>query len=682
MLAVTLACAAGSAPDAQAPAPSQQQPTFRLEANFVRVDVYPTVAGAPITDLTRGDFEIFEDGVPQQIETFEHIQIPLLTPVEQQRDPDSVRQMRAAAENPRTRIFVIFLDTFHTDLGGSHRMQRSLVTMIDRMLSADDLFAVMTPHMSPSDLALGRKSVTVEGYLRRYWAWGEREWLMPQDPVERRYTECYPPEPGERISLIARKMIDRRREKIALDSLEDLSLYLRGIREERKAVIAVTNGWLLPRDDRSLAGPGAPPGALGTTPDGRLTVDRHGEDLGYRMSDCERDRQVLAYTDLFQEFHDLMDVANRGNVSIYPVDSRGLAATDTPMMSAPSPLQPAMVAGPVDEFRRVATRVGNLRALAENTDGIAVVDTNDIDRGLRKIVADMTSYYLVGYYSKNAKLDGRFRQIKVRVKRPGVDVRARRGYKAATADQLRPPPMTSKAGPPAGVQAALAGMTVARQAPVRTSIGFPPRSAVGPLRVTATVEIDSAASRGDFAKGGDIAVVAAGADGAMLGQGRASLRPGTRSTLIDLGEVATAGGDLVVRTRVRPAGGEGIAITEMTTVTAAAQQGAAVVLWRRGPGTAMRFEPTADARFARADRMRADLLMTEPDTTVTAALLDRQGGETTVPVTTATRTEAGRRWATAELALAPLAPADYVLKMTLAGPAGRVEVFTGIRVVP
>ena len=65
-------------------------------------------------------------------------------------------------------------------------MQRSLVSMLDQMLAPDDLFAVMTPHMSPSDLAFARKTETIEGYLRRYWTWGQRDRLMPEDPIERR----------------------------------------------------------------------------------------------------------------------------------------------------------------------------------------------------------------------------------------------------------------------------------------------------------------------------------------------------------------------------------------------------------------------------------------------------------------------------------------------------------------
>ena len=675
-----LACAAATAPSAQAPAPEQppQPPTFRLEANFVRVDVYPTADGSPVRDLTRADFQVLEDGVPQEIETFERVEIAGRTPIEQRRDPNTVAQMRAEAENPRARVFVIFLDTFHTEIAGSHRMQRSLVTMLDRMLAPDDLFAVMTPQMSPSDLSFARKTETVEGYLRRHWTWGQRDRLLPEDPIERRYIECYPePPPSTRlISALAQELIDRRREKFALDALEDLSLYLRGVREERKAVIAVTIGWLLPRDNAALSGPGPRPGQLGTTPGGRLTADRMKAEYGSSIDDCERDRQTLAFTDLHQEYMDLMDVANRSNVSIYPVDSRGLAASDTPVGVGPE-------RSPHEEIKRVQRRVEGLRTLAENTDGIAVINTNDIDRGLERIIADMTSYYLVGYYSKNTKLDGRFRKITVRVTRPGVQVRARRGYKAATAEELAPPPPSSAAaGPPPALRAALAAVASSRPAALRSSISLARRghAAAGPVRVWATVELDAASLKGDFARGGEIAVIAAGGDGSVLAQGRAVLAPGTRAAVVDLGELATLDGDLVVRSRARPTG-DGAPLTDTVTVSGAAQSGASAMLWRRGPSTAMRYVPTADARFSRADRVRADVPVQDASADVSARLLDRAGGEIALPVTTSTRTEGPQTWATAELALAPLAPAEYVLKLTVDGPDGPRDVYTGIRVV-
>jgi VWFA-related protein len=385
-VALVSALAGAAAIEGQTPAaPPQepQRPTFRLDANFVRVDIYPTADGKPVTDLTAADFEVLEDGVAQQIETFERVDIAGHTPVERRRDPNNVAEMRAQAENPRARVFVIFLDTGHTELAGSHTMQRSLVSMLDQMLAPDDLFAVMTPHMSPSDLAFARKTETIEGYLRRYWTWGERDRLYPTDPIERRYVDCYPAKPPEIISALAQELIDRRRETFALNALQDLSVYLRGLREERKAVIAVTIGWLLPRADRGLSGPGPQPGQMGTTPSGRLTTDRVKSDYGSSIADCERDRQTLAYTDLFQEYEDLIDVANRSNVSIYPVDSRGLAATDTPMGFGRE-------RSPAAEINRVRRRVEGLRTLAVDTDGIAVIDTNDIDSGLKRIVADMS----------------------------------------------------------------------------------------------------------------------------------------------------------------------------------------------------------------------------------------------------------------------------------------------------
>ena len=64
------------------------------------------------------------------------------------------------------------------------------------------------------------------------------------------------------------------------------------------------------------------------------------------------------------------------------------------------------------------------------------MNSNDIDKGLRRVVDDLTSYYLLGYYSATAKPDGRFHAINVKVKRPGVNVRARRGYRSATRAEM------------------------------------------------------------------------------------------------------------------------------------------------------------------------------------------------------------------------------------------------------
>src|SRR5216683_6639898 len=96
------AAALTTATVAQAPAPPQ--PTFRTEANYVRVDAYPTKDGTPIADLTQADFEILENGAPQKIEQFERVLIQGNVPQEMRREPSSVEQGRQAAQNPRARI--------------------------------------------------------------------------------------------------------------------------------------------------------------------------------------------------------------------------------------------------------------------------------------------------------------------------------------------------------------------------------------------------------------------------------------------------------------------------------------------------------------------------------------------------------------------------------------------------
>ena len=126
-------------------------------------------------------------------------------------------------------------------------------------------------------------------------------------------------------------------------------------------------------------------------------------------------------------FRDILGEANRANVSFYPIDPRGLPAMETDINEGVSLMA---------DKAMLQTRLDSMRVLASNTDGVAFLDSNDLRGQMRRLAADFTSYYLLGYASTNAKLDGGFRTIKVRVSRPGVEVRARRGYRAASAAEL------------------------------------------------------------------------------------------------------------------------------------------------------------------------------------------------------------------------------------------------------
>src|SRR5207249_2870879 len=85
----------------------------------------------------------------------------------------------------------------------------------------------------------------------------------------------------------------------------------------------------------------------------------------------------------------------------YPVDPRGLVVFDTPI----GPDKPPSIF--VDQ-KMLQTRIGSLRTLADLTDGLAIVSSNNIAAGLKRVVDDLTSYYLLGYYA-SGKLDGKLR---------------------------------------------------------------------------------------------------------------------------------------------------------------------------------------------------------------------------------------------------------------------------------
>src|SRR5690606_2259775 len=109
------------------------------------------------------------------------------------------------------------------------------------------------------------RTASIEDMLERYWDWGQRGRLVSTDAREEEIRQCYP-DRGETAG-IAGEMIRRRRESRTLDALEDLVVHLEGLREERKFVLLLSEGWLLGGPDERLArtlrdprqGAGGPP---------------------------------------------------------------------------------------------------------------------------------------------------------------------------------------------------------------------------------------------------------------------------------------------------------------------------------------------------------------------------------------------------------------------------------------
>ena len=693
-LAAVLCCMCAASPIAQ----DVPRPTFRTDANYVRVDVYPTRDGAPVTDLQKDDFEVFEDKAPQKVDQFEHVVIRSVRAQDSGREPNTVAESRQAAQDPRARVFVLFLDINHVDAAASRTIRKPLVDALNRLIGPDDLIAVMTPEMSAREITFARRTTTIDGLLSRHW-WGERDRLHQKDPVEEQYARCYP---GIGASAgapssdqgIAQEMILRRRERQTLDALEGLVVGLRGLREERKAIVTITNGWRLYQPSPALARPvdgvTPPTPTIGVNPrDGRLTTSDIRNPQAAGQNDCERDRLALSLLDDFARFRDLLDGANRANASFYPIDPRGLAVFDEPIVPAAgvgvgSAANPTL--SPTADRGRLEARNNSLRTLAEATDGVAVVQTNDLARGLKRIVDDLSSYYLLGYYS-TGKLDGKFHSIAVRVKRQGVEVRARRGYLAPTPAEAAA--LTSAAAgiapsvpaANADVQTAVGALAaIGRDRPVRVhaAAGWTP---AGSAVVSAVAEVGRGPDSDDWTGGGQADAVLEDSSGASVATDTTPITPGSSSVRLTFRPGSLTSGSYQLRIRTK---GTGMPAAFNETVSLSlppAPAAAGAIFIRRGPTTGNKDVPTADVRFRRSDRLRVEVLAS-----MTASgpvrLLDRAGKPLAVPVAGSVRDDAdGSRWRTAELALAPLAPGDYIIELADgAGGAGRMLV--AFRVVP
>jgi VWFA-related protein len=134
------------------------------------------------------------------------------------------------------------------------------------------------------------------------------------------------------------------------------------------------------------------------------------------------------------QLHATVDAAIRAGVQFWPIDARGLVA-QAPLGDASkgSPGNAGMYSGAAagavtSNFQQSQD---TLFALAGDTGGKALFDNNDLGRGIIQAQGAVTSYYIVGYYTTNTNLDGRFRKIKVTVADARADkVDFRQGYYA------------------------------------------------------------------------------------------------------------------------------------------------------------------------------------------------------------------------------------------------------------
>jgi VWFA-related protein len=665
--------AAGQPAQAQQPPPdTQQPPTFRTGINFVRVDAIITdKSGNPVGDLQASDFDVTEDGKPQKIESFKLVKLDGGTTDAIKEPPKQIRtdyDEEAEAARDDVRLFAIFLDDYHVRRGASMAARGQLAKFVDTQLGPSDMIGVMYPLESTASVRMTRDHSAVVRGLQQFL--GRKYEYEPKNQFEEKYA-YYPTETVERI-----------RTQVSISAIKSLIVHMGSLKEGRKSLILVSEGfsYMVPPQMRN---------ANATMP-GSGNPNAFNPQAG--VNDINEDRAAWsAGLDLETDLRDIYDTANRNNVAIYSVDPRGLPGFEFDINEN---------VGFQTDSKYLNATMDTLRELAENTDGRAIVNRNDIAAGMRQITRDSSAYYLIGYNSSQAPSDGKFHEIKVRVKRPGVQVRARKGYWALTATETARALAPAKVPLPKPVEKAI-NAVVARPSSasvVRTWIGTT-RGENGKTRVTFVWEPIPKAP-GDAARSDPparVSLMAVGADGAPYYRGKieaASVQPNVVAASASRGGTVSfeaAPGTVQLRISVEDATSQvldtetrDLAVPDLTGPQALLGTPAVFRARTLRDYTQLKADaaamPVATREFSRTDRVLIRVPAYGPapmSPTLSVHLLNRAGqAMSDIPVSAAPT--GGEQQV--DLPLSALAPGEYVVEIKATAASGEAQELVAFRV--
>jgi VWFA-related protein len=655
------------------------QPIFRGGINFVRVDVIATDnKGQHVTDLKQEEFEVLEDDQPQTVEQFRLIKVdgnpkPGDPPPREIRSRDD-EETEAARDD--VRIFAILLDDYHVRRANSVSIREPLTRFIQTQLRPNDMIAVMYPLTPITDLSFTRDHAKIIGAINAFE--GRKYDYRPKNQLEENYVR-YDTSTVERI-----------RNEVVMGALRGLSVRLGSLREGRKSIIFVSEGFtaILPpqmrRQDASQ--PENPILARGAA--------------AAQDSSIEETAAWFGQSDVNMRMRDVFQIANRNNASIYSLDPRGLAVFEFGLDDS--------VATPsfATDRRVLQMTQDTLRTLSEETDGRAIVNRNTLFEGLTQMVRDSSYYYLIGYSSK-APTDGKFHDIKVRIKRRGVEARARRGYWAATAQDVQraATPAREIAKPVLNALATLSG-TIQSRSYVRTWVGTE-KGADGKTKVTLLWEPSPAAPGARRDAPGGLGVLAATSAGNLVYRGRSALpgSPGTGSSgtaPLPPGAGAGAGaqrltfdappGKLELRLTVEGANGAGTLDREDKTIevpdlTAPQVAMSTPRVFRARTARDVQainadgsLTPVIGREFSRAERLivRFDVYAAGTDAPKTTATLLNRSADKIVDLPVTPAKVGGTH--TFEVALNTFPAGEYLIQIDAAGGSGTASEVLAIRV--
>ena len=423
--------------------------TFRSSTNVVEVQIVVTDrTGKPVPGLTRDDFEIVEDGKPQSISLFSFVDIPLPMTATAAVAPAPARSATADvvtnALKPESRLYLIVLDSNHVDASRSTTARRMAREFINTYMGPDDIAAVVQIGGSGNQNFTSNKQLLLAALDDFIGSKANSAALNTQADLERKYN----PRTGEVDGGTPEDTEGSVRAKSARESLETavrLCQSLASITGRRKNMILFSEG--LDIDTTDMIGKDPRPQAGGVTA-----------------------KQPARYAaEILAAQKALMDAAARANATISTIDPRGLTTGDEAGITAGGLPEGVRAAPPAREMTNETQRgQGTLRTFAEETGGVAIVNTNNLKGGFTKIVQASSTYYVVGYSPTNTRRDGAFRKINVKLKRSGLDVASRKGYYAPDDRVTVAPP---KDGLNPRMQALLASMLPVNGIPMRVSGG-------------------------------------------------------------------------------------------------------------------------------------------------------------------------------------------------------------------
>jgi VWFA-related protein len=364
--------------------------TLRVYQDLVIVDVIVTGKdGKPLRNLRREDFTILEDKVPQSISTFDFED--LSQTVTSAPQPSSLGRPIDLSKTPidrastdlfqNRRLLVLMFDLSAMPVEDQVQAQKTAQDFIEKQMTPADLVAIVT---NTSNLKL----------LQNFT--NDREALL---------TAVRKLMPGESSSLAETGTADP---DAAGSTIEDRS----------DSFVADETQFNIFNTDRKLSAIESVGKMFGELPERKFLVHFSS---GIETTGTENQAQLRS----------TVDSLNQANASLYTVDARGLiAAPPGGDASKGSASGDANYSGRAvrNQMASISNSQETLTTLALDTGGKALLDTNDLGQVFEAVREDSGSYYLLGYYSTNSKRDGKYRQIKVQVKLPGVRVKNRAGY--------------------------------------------------------------------------------------------------------------------------------------------------------------------------------------------------------------------------------------------------------------